>query len=91
MTNTKEFPFKKARRVTKKETESAKKAIEKATGTKRKGRGRPPKETKEKYVPISIRLHPKILTWAKKEAKKKGLGYQELINKILLRASSKLS
>ena len=34
MSNTKEFPFKKARRVSSKETSEAKKAIEKKTGKK---------------------------------------------------------
>lgn len=85
MSNSKEFPFDKARKVTKKETEAAKKAIEKKTGKKRKTRGRPIKDSKEKYVPTSIRLHPKILTWAKKEAKKRGVGYQTIINEILLK------
>ncbi len=86
MKNTKEFPFEKARRITEKETVAARKAIEKLTGTRRKKRvGRPPKLDKEKYVPISIRLHPKILLWAKKEAKKGKDGYQSVINKALLK------
>ena len=86
MKTTKEFPFEIARRITEKETSVARKAIEKLTGTKRKKRkGRPQKLDKEKYVPISIRLHPKILNWAKKEAKKGGVGYQSIINKALLK------
>ena len=85
MKNTKDFPFEKARRITKKETTAAKKAIETKTGEKRKARGRPTKEEQEKYVPTSIRLHPKVLDWAKAEAKKRGVGYQTIINEVLLK------
>lgn len=85
MKRTKSFPFEKSRRVTSKEVESARKAIEKKLGTKRKTRGRPRKVTTEKYRAISIRLHPAILTWAKQEAKKRGVGYQTIINEVLLK------
>jgi len=34
---------------------------------------------------ISIRLHPRVLAWAKTQAKKKGVGYQTVINDILLK------
>ncbi len=87
MKSTKEFPFKKARRITLKETSAAKKAIEAKTGKKRKIRGRPIKLEEEKYVPTSIRLHPQILKWAKSEAKKRKIGYQSVINEILLKKS----
>lgn len=87
MKSIKEFPFKKARRITLKETLAAKKAIEARTGKKRKIRGRPIKLEEEKYVPTSIRLHPKILKWAKNEAKKRKTGYQSIINEILLKKS----
>lgn len=80
-----EFPFDKARRVTTKEVESARKAIEAKTGEARPKRGRPKKPATEKYRAVSIRLHPKVLAWAKKEAKKRGVGYQSVINEILLR------
>ena len=59
MRNTKNFPFEKSRRITLRETVSAKKAIEKKTGVKRPMRGRPTKGA-HKYVPTSIRLHPKV-------------------------------
>ena len=62
-----EFPFDKARRITAKETESARKAIEAKTGKERPKRGRPQKQAAEKYRAVSIRLHPKVLVWAKKE------------------------
>lgn len=84
MSNPKEFPFDKARRITKKETEAAKKAIEKVTGKKRPTRGRPSKKIDDKYQAVSIRLHPEIIKWTKKEAKKQGVGYQTVINQILL-------
>ena len=85
MNSTKEFPFHKARRVTRKEVEEGRKAIEKVTGKKRaKRRGRPPKSTDEKYVPISVRLHPKAVAWLKKEAKRRSVPYQTIINQLIL-------
>jgi uncharacterized protein (DUF4415 family) len=48
------------------------------------GGGRKPKKEGELYVSISMRLHPKALEWAKAEASKRGIGYQSLINEILL-------
>jgi len=51
------------------------------------GGGRKPKEEGTLYVPVSMRLHPKALAWAKAEAKKRGIGYQSLINEILLEKS----
>jgi uncharacterized protein (DUF4415 family) len=83
----KSFPFKEARRVTARETEAARKAIGKKLGTKRPRRGRPPKGT-AKYQPVSIRLSPKVLIWAKQEAKRRGVGYQTVINEALLKASA---
>src|SRR5690606_23165716 len=67
MPRAKSFLFEKARRVTARETEAARKAIEKKLGAKRPRRGRPPKGP-AKYRAVSIRLSPKALTWAKKEA-----------------------
>jgi uncharacterized protein (DUF4415 family) len=48
-------------------------------------RGRPPKDETEKYEAISIRLHPKVIQWAKTEANKRGVGYQTVINETLLK------
>lgn len=79
-----EFPFEIARKITDKEVNNARKAIEKKLGVKRAPRGRHPKGD-EKFRPISIRLHPKIIEWAKKEAKKLGIGYQTVINNMLLK------
>ena len=86
MSKAKEFPFESARRVTAKETTAARRAIEKRLGKKRPlRRGRPPKGD-DKYLPISIRLSPKVVAWAKKEAQRRGVGYQTVINEVLLAA-----
>jgi uncharacterized protein (DUF4415 family) len=84
MKKVKEFPFEKARRISDREVQSARKAIEEKTGVKRRSRGRPPKKD-GKYEPVSIRLHPKVVEWAKKEAEKRGVGYQTVINEVLLK------
>ena len=74
------------RRITKKEVIGYQKGIEKKSGEKRLPRpGRPKKLLAEKYQAISIRLHPKVITWAKREAKKRGIGYQTIINEFLLK------
>jgi uncharacterized protein (DUF4415 family) len=84
MKNSKSFPFEKSRRISNEEVVAARKAIEEKTGKKRASRGRPAKSDIEKFVPTSIRLHPKVLEWAKKEARKRGVGYQTIINEFLL-------
>ena len=42
------------------------------------------KNAEEKNEPISITFHPKVLAWAKEEAKKRGVGYETAINEALL-------
>jgi uncharacterized protein (DUF4415 family) len=84
MKNSKDFPFERARRISSKEVANARKAIEQKTGKKRPPRGRPVKSEEDKFIPTSIRLHPKVIEWAKREAKKRGCGYQTIINEILL-------
>jgi uncharacterized protein (DUF4415 family) len=84
MASPREFPFHKARRVTKEEAEKARQAIEGVTGEHRRPRGRPPKADHERYQPVSLRLDPRALAWAKRAAKKKGVGYQTVINEALL-------
>jgi len=86
MKKPKEFPFESARRVTAAETEAARKGIELKLGVKRPRRGRPPKG-EEKYQPISIRLHPDVLSWARAEARRRKVGYQTVINEALLKAT----
>lgn len=51
--------------------------------------GRPLKLVEDKHKPISIKLHPEVYSWAKKEAKKQGLGYQTVINETLLDIAKK--
>jgi uncharacterized protein (DUF4415 family) len=84
MMNTKEFPFEKARRISKKEIAAARRAIELKTGMPRPARGRPEKSEEDKYQPTSIRLHPKVIAWARREARKRGIGYQTVINEVLI-------
>jgi len=82
-----EFDFSKARRFTEKEREMYRLAIERKLGRPVPRIGRPPKgETK--YCPVSIRLHPDALAWAKKEAKRRGVGYQTVINEALLKLAA---
>ena len=47
--------------------------------------GRPRKPPDEKFVPVYIRLDPRIVKWAKREAKRRRLGYQTVLNEELLR------
>jgi predicted DNA binding CopG/RHH family protein len=89
MKSIKEFPFEKARRITGKELKTFRKAIERTTGIKRlQRRGRPPKASSEKYVPVSIRLHPLALKWLKSESKKQGVPYQTIINQLVLKLAA---
>ncbi|HLD79457.1 MAG: AT hook motif protein [Elusimicrobia bacterium RIFCSPLOWO2_02_FULL_39_32] len=83
MKKIREFNFSKARRVTPQENQMFREAIEKTFHIKRRSRGRPPKE-QDKYQDIHIRLHPKAIQWARTQAKKKGIGYQTIINETLL-------
>ena len=87
MKRQREFPFSRARRVTGREVEGARRAIERVTGAARAKRGRPPKPEGERYRAVSIRLHPKILSWARRTADKKGVGYQTVINEALYRTA----
>ena len=84
MKKVKEFDFSKARRVTPHETRMFKRAIENTFRIKRPSRGRPHKKTGDKYLDIHIRLHPKVLRWARAEARKRRMGYQTVINETLL-------
>lgn len=84
MSQDSEFPFERSRRVTPEENQAFRSAIADQFGISPKKRGRPSKEEEEKYEPISIRLHPKVLAWAKAEAEKRGIGYQTVINEVLL-------
>lgn len=78
-----EFPFDRARRVLEEETAEFRKAISDQFDVKLRDRGRQALDKSEKYVPISIRLEPAVIEWAKKQADLKGVGYQIVINDIL--------
>lgn len=87
MKKSKDFPFERAKRVTEQQSRAFKKAIEDKLGVRRPNRGRPRKTT-DKYKPIAIRLHPRILQWAKREAKRRDVGYQTVINEVLLKIAA---
>jgi uncharacterized protein (DUF4415 family) len=70
--------LKRGRRVTPDEHEMFARAVQSF-----RSRGRP-KKISGKYRPVTIRLHPDVLQWARTEAKKRGLGYQTVINQTLL-------
>ncbi len=73
------------RRATPAETEKYRRAIENTLGVPRPPRmGRPPKRHEEKYRPVYMKLHPRALAWARTEAKRRGIGYQTIINETLL-------
>jgi len=84
MTRTGDFPFEKSRRITAREAEEARRAIAERTGRPRRSRGRPPKDPARRYVRTTIRLHPKVVAWARSEAHRRGIGYQSVINEVLL-------
>lgn len=83
MVKSEEFPFERARRVTRAETRLFRKAYENSFGRKPPRRGRPPKGD-QKYRAVHIRLHPEALRWARSRAQRRGIGYQTLINEALL-------
>jgi hypothetical protein len=84
MDTSKDFPFDRARRVTTREVALAHTAIEERTGVPRPARGRPPKLEAERYRATSIRLHPKAIAWTRREARRRRVGYQTIINEVLL-------
>jgi len=81
--------FRKARRPTPEETEANRKALEAKLGRPRLRRvGRPTKFPGAKLRSITIRVHPRVIAWAKNEAKRLGIGYQAVINETLLRLAA---
>ena len=81
--------WKHARRITPAETEMFRKAIERKLGVHRRPRvGRPTKYPEGKLRSVTIRLHPRVIAWAKSEAKRLGIGYQAVINEALLRRAA---
>jgi predicted DNA binding CopG/RHH family protein len=86
MPNQTEFPFANARRISESEVIAAEQAITQQFGINVTQRKTLIKNEIENYQSISIELHPKIISWAKAEAKKKGVEYQVIINEVLLKA-----
>jgi hypothetical protein len=86
MPNQTEFPFANARRISESEVRDAEKAIKQQFGINLTQSKSLLKNEIENYQAISIQLHPKIITWAKAEAEKKGVEYQVIINEVLLKA-----
>jgi hypothetical protein len=78
--------LKRARRVTPKQTEAFRRAIEEKLGVSRPPRmGRPPKDPSEKYVPISWRTPPEVKKWLVTQARHAGVGKYQKFLSILLR------
>lgn len=80
-----EFPFKSARRITPEEVSAAKKAIKEQFDIDLPEREPCSKDSSDRYESISIRLHPQVVEWAKKEAEARGVEYQTIINEALLK------
>jgi hypothetical protein len=82
------FEGRRWRKVTPEEVESSRRAIENTFGIKRLLRGRPPKHPHLKYRDIHLKIHPAAFAWARAEAHRRGIGYQTLINQILLKRAA---
>jgi len=83
-----EVDWSKARRATPAETKKNRKAIEAKLGVKRGPRGRPRKPPGEKLQSLTLRLDPRVISWARREAKRQHVGYQTILNQTLLRIAS---
>ena len=88
MNKTEEFPFDRARKARFSETRLFRKAYEATFQEKPPRRGRPRKPPAQKYRDIHIKVHPLALLWARNQARKRGVGYQTVINEVLLEKSS---
>jgi uncharacterized protein (DUF4415 family) len=71
----------KARRVSPEKHARLKEAVENT----RRLRGRPRMAAEEKAQPVTIRVSPVVLARAKREAKRKHVGYQTILNEVLRR------
>jgi predicted DNA binding CopG/RHH family protein len=91
MTQDSEFPFDglrptgghRARRVTPEEHQHFKAMVAKQLATQ--SDANTVLNPEEPYQAVSLQLHPKVLTWAKTEAQKRGIEYQTVINEVLLK------
>jgi len=80
--------FKRGRKLTPQERTKFAKAYRNTFHKEPPRSGRPFKYADAKLVSISIRLHPAVLLWAKREASKKHVGYQSFLNNYLLRLAA---
>jgi len=76
--------FKRGRRITVEERAQFAEAYRNTFHREPPHLGRPFKYANAKLKPVSIRLHPNVLQWAKKEAQKHHVGYQSFLNEFLL-------
>ena len=85
MPELKDAELKRARRLTPKETEAYRIAIEKKLRVPRPSRmGRPPKQPSERFVPISWRTPPEVKAWLVAQARSAGVGkYQKFLSMLL--------
>jgi uncharacterized protein (DUF4415 family) len=83
MAKIRQFDFSKARRITAAERKMYRRAYKNTFGEEMPRRGRPPHGPR-KYKDVHIKIHPLALKWVKSRAKKRGIGYQTVINEILL-------
>lgn len=73
------------RPATEEEVDRGRRAIENTLRVSRPLRvGRPTKYPSGKLSGVYIRLHPKVIQWAKREAKKRHVGYQTFLSEWLL-------
>jgi uncharacterized protein (DUF4415 family) len=92
MTKTSKFIFTDPQRPSNEKRQFFKKAFKNTFGyLPPPRRGRPEKEAEDKYQDIHIKLHPRALKWARGIAKKRGVGYQTIINETLLRQASRMA
>jgi hypothetical protein len=75
-------------RVTPKQHEKYSKALDMQFGLDRPRLGRRPGNPADRYIPTYIKLHPRVVTWAKARAKRLGIGYQTIINQTLLQRAA---
>jgi uncharacterized protein (DUF4415 family) len=80
--------FKRARHFTPEERAMFRAAYINMFGHPPPKRGPLHKHPSERYVPTYIKLHPKVIQWARREGKRRGLGYQTIINQALLRRAA---
>jgi hypothetical protein len=80
--------LRRGRRVTPEEHAMYSKALDEKYGVDRPRLGRRPGDPKDRYIPTYIKLHPRIVAWAKAKAKMDGIGYQTVINQTLLRIAA---